>query len=55
MSEDRVNEVVEKNGVDYFVQETREGPGKYIGMIRRREHVFDCEKQAVQELPKQEL
>mgnify|MGYP007042281502 CR=1 FL=1 len=52
---DRVNELVEKNGVHYFVQETHGGPSKYIGMIRRRDHVLDCEEEAIADLPKQEL
>lgn len=55
MSEDRVNEIVEKNGVHYFVQETHEGPSRYIAMIRRQDQVLDCEEKAVADLPRQEL
>ena len=51
----RVNQVVEKNGVPYFIQESHEGPSEHISMIRRRDHVLDCEKEAVADLPKQEL
>lgn len=52
---DRVNQVVEKNGVPYFIQESHEGPSEHISMIRRRDHVLDCEEEAVGDLPKQEL
>ena len=55
MAGDRVSEVVEKNGVAYFIQETHEGPSRYISMIRRRDQVLDCELKAVQALRKQEL
>jgi len=51
----RVNEVVKKNRVHYFVQETHEGPAEYISMIRRRDHILGCEEEAVEGLPKQEL
>ncbi|WP_275040366.1 hypothetical protein [Haloarcula vallismortis] len=39
----------------YFIQETHESGTEYISMIRRRDHVFDCEREAVEALPKQEL
>lgn len=51
----RTAEVVEKNGVHYLVQETHEGPAQYISMIRPCNHVLKCEKEAVANLPKQEL
>ena len=47
MGQDRVYEVVEKDGVAYFIQETHEGPSKYISMTRHRDHVLECEQEAV--------
>ena len=50
-----VSEVVEKNGVDYFIQEMHHGPKSYLAMTRRVRDVLDCEREAVEEMPSDEL
>ena len=55
MNGERLSEVVVKDGVEYFIQESREGPKRYICMTRRKEDVLDCEEQSVQQMPKQKF
>jgi hypothetical protein len=55
MSKERYSEIVTKNGQHFLVQEMHHGPKKYLSMTRNASNVLECEKEAVQEMPVNEL
>ena len=55
MSKKAYSEVLDKDGTAYLIQEMYDGPKKYFCMTRKANRVLDCEKDAVQEMPVNDL